>query len=67
MSNKHKEQLPCFLPHKTSFGKNCKGELNICEIKELFFVDKVWEVEFVNISSSAMCSAIYLQVLLKLK
>jgi hypothetical protein len=36
-------------------------------MEQLVFVDKFWEMEFANISSSAMCSAIYLQVLLKLK
>jgi hypothetical protein len=36
-------------------------------MEQLVFVDKVWEMEFANISSSVPCSAIYLEVLVNIK
>jgi hypothetical protein len=36
-------------------------------MEQLVFVDKVGEMEFANISSSTMCSAVYLEVLSDIK
>jgi hypothetical protein len=53
--------------HRKSVSVRTVNANEIYVIEQIVFVDKVWEMEFANISSSAMCSAVSLEVLIKIK